>query len=169
MIFMMLIMIVGVPSRLISKRIDDKTLKDIKTAQQILTATKKAISSDSLVGAFSPLAPDAYGYIDSEEKVDKLFPFLPEEKLKAVKKILTSGQVKNIDIMRPRCIRFRLATSFNNYFFTSSWETLDLVFNDSCVCNCQDQHIDEETISKEELGRGWFKISIITKRTRPHA
>lgn len=169
LIFIVLLMVVGLPTRVINTRISDETYDDIKGVQQILSSTKKEISLDSLAGVFSPLAPDEYGYIDSEEKVDKLFSFLPDDKRNEVKNVLKSGQVKNIDIMRPRCIRFTLATSFNNFFLTRSWETLDLIFNDSCVCNCQDQRMDEETISKEDLGKGWFKVSIITRRTRPHA
>ena len=163
-----IIALIGIPTCILNKNITVKTFDDIKTVQQILSATKERISLDSME-AFSPLAHDVYGFISSPEKVDELFSFLSIEQRQKIKSLFTNGQVKRIDIMRPRCVRFTLKQSFKNYFVTSSYETLILVFNDNCTCKCEDMRIDEETVNKQDLGNGWYKVSIITKRTTPHA
>jgi hypothetical protein len=163
-----MVMIIGIPTRIVNNSINDKTFDSIKAVQQILSTTKEKISLDS-IEAFSPLAHDAYGYISSPEKVDELFSFLSVEQRQKIKHLFTNGQVKQIDIMRPRCVRFILKQSFENYFITSSYETLILVFNDSCKCNCQDMRMDEETVRNQDLGNGWYKVSIVTRRTAPHA
>jgi hypothetical protein len=163
-----IVMFIGIPTRIVNKSINDKTFDSIKGVQNILSTTKEKISLDS-IEAFSPLAHDAYGYISSPQKVDELFSFLPIDQRQRIKRLFTNRQVTQIDIMRPRCVRFILKQSFQNYFITSSYETLILVFNDSCKCNCQDMRMDEETISKQDLGNGWYKVSIVTRRTAPHA
>ena len=160
-------MIIGLPTRLLNKDIDDKTFADIKIVEQILSATKEIISLDSLKGVFSPLAPDEYGYISSPQKVDKLFSFLSIEQRQKIKALFLNGQVKRIDIMRPRCIQFYLRSSPRNFFFTSSWQTLILTYNDSCVCSCQDNLSSEGEVKIEDLKNGWFKILAITKRRLP--
>ncbi|MDI3319269.1 hypothetical protein [Pinibacter soli] len=161
-----LIIVIGIPTRLIDKNIDEKTFNEIKIVQKILSATKDKISLDSMKG-ISPLAHDEYGYINTPQEVDKLFSFLPNDQRQKIKNLFANGQVKRIDIMRPRCIQFYIRSSPRNFFFTSSWQTLLLTYNDSCVCTCQDNLDADGEIKIEDLKEGWYKVLAITKRRLP--
>lgn len=160
-------MIIGIPTRLIDKTIDEKTFADIEAVQKFLSATKEKISLDSLKNVFSPLAPDEYGYISTPEEVEKLFSFLPVHQRQKIKDLFLKGQVKRIDIMRPRCIQFYIRASPRNPLFTSSWQTLVLTYNDSCVCSCQNNLTSEGEVQIEDLKNGWYKVLAITKRRLP--
>ena len=92
-----MVALIGIPTRILNKNINEKTFDNIKGVQNILSATKEIISLDSLE-AFSPLAQDAYGYIISPEKVDELFSFLSVEQQQKIKSLFTNGQVKRINI-----------------------------------------------------------------------
>jgi hypothetical protein len=162
------VVIVGFPTRIRNKNIDSGTLSDIKQVQQILSASRDKISQDSTT-VFSPLTvSDDYGYVEKSD-VDQLFPFLKIADRNKIKSLFDKGQVLRIDIMRPKCIRFTLKQSFNNYFLVNSWQTLALVYNDKCVCDCQELRSDEETVMSVNLGSGWYKVTIVTKRAPPHA
>jgi hypothetical protein len=169
LIAIILVVLIGIPTRVINKEIDESTFEKIKIAQRILSSVKDSIEIKNDLKAFSPLADDAYGYIDTQEKVDKLFPSLSNEHRFTIKALFSNHWIIKIDIMRPSCIRFTLKESYKNYFLTRSYETLLLIFNDSCKCDCQNQSFDDATVTSKYLGNGWHKTSIVTNRTAPHA
>jgi len=162
------IVVIGFPTSIGDTTIDKDTFTDIKSVQQILTTNKNKIPQDSTT-AFSPLAKkDVYGYINANA-VDSLFSFLTNAEKEKIKSLFSKGQVIQIDIGRPKCIRFILKHSFNNYFLVNKWQTLILVYNDNCVCDCQTLVTDEKKVSVDSLGNGWYKVLSTTKRTPPHA
>lgn len=162
------IVVIGFPTSISDTTINKDTFADIKSVQQILTNNKDKIPQDSTT-VFSPLAKiDAYGYMNANA-VDSLFSFLTNAEREKIKSLFSKGQVIQIDIDRPKCIRFILKHSFNNYFLVNKWQTLILVYNDNCVCDCQTLVTDEETVSVDSLGKGWYKVLSTIKRTPPHA
>jgi hypothetical protein len=162
------IVAIGVPTSINDTTIDKDIFTDIKSVQQILTTNKDKIPQDSTT-VFSPLAKkDVYGYMNGNA-VDSLFSFLTNAEKEKIKSLFSKRQVIQIDIGRPRCIRFILKHSFNNYFLVNKWQTLILVYNDNCVCDCQTLVTDEETVSVDSLGNGWYKVIKTIKRTPPHA
>jgi hypothetical protein len=162
------IVVIGFPTSIDDTTINEATLADIKSVQQILTNNRDKIPQDSTT-VFSPLAKiDAYGYMNANA-IDSLFSFLTNSDREKIKSLFSKGEVIQIDIDRPKCIRFILKYSFNNYFLVNKWQTLVLVYNDNCVCDCQTLVTDEETVSVEKLGNGWYKVLSTIKRTPPHA
>jgi len=162
------VVFLGFSTHLRNTTIAQKTFADIQSVQQILTKNKDKILQDSTT-VFSPLAKnDAYGYMNANA-IDSLFSFLTKTDREKIKSLFAKGQVIEIDIDRPKCIRFILRHSFNNYFLVNKWQTLILVYNDNCVCDCQTLVTDEETVSIDSLGNGWYKVISTIKRTPPHA
>jgi hypothetical protein len=97
LIIIFILVIIGIPTRLIDKGIDEKTFADIKVVQKTLSTTKDEISLDSLKGVFSPLAHDEYGYINTTQEVDNLFSFFSPDQRQSIKNLFINGEVKRID------------------------------------------------------------------------
>jgi len=144
--------------------VDEKTLAEIKSVNKILVFAQPKLKRDTFGDA--AYLPDKYGFISDAGQVDELFTVLNSSQRNQLKKFLQHYKIE-IQMNTPGCIRFVVHTSWNDDLFNSSWETMYLVFDNSCHCNCQYMPSDDGRPRIENIGNGWYKIIVTENRQFP--
>jgi hypothetical protein len=159
---------IGVPSRLLSRNINDNRLARIKKADRILIAAQWRVKHDTVVG-LTQFLPFEYGRITNRSQIQQLFPYLTENDRKIIESLFNDQDVKQIDMHEQNCITYTVKKSFNIYLINSSSEALYLVHNNHCDCHCEDFGLGSKDSSEtKSLGNSWFIVDYITAREPFH-